>query len=232
MRIRVALTPAEQLSAPIGVVIDVLRATTTIAQALASGYERVICTTEVDEARAIAVQEGDCALGGERHTVKIEGFDFGNSPTEYLGTPAARTLIFSTTNGTPLLVSAAERCETVLLGSLATLDAVVQAVRAAGADDVVLLCAGVLGELAIDDVYVAGRLAELLGGDLCDSAWAAVRLARSFPTAVAGLDASQSGRNLHGTVLESDIAWCARESHLAVVPRFARMIGTAAEVTL
>ena len=122
MRIRVALTPAEKLSAPIGVAIDVLRATTTISQALAAGYRRVICTSEVDEARAIAVHEGDCVLGGERNAVRIEGFDFGNSPSEYVGAPAAGTLVFSTTNGTPLLVSAAERCETVLLGSLATLE--------------------------------------------------------------------------------------------------------------
>ena len=231
MRIRVALTPAEQLSAPIGVVIDVLRATTTIAQALASGYSRVICTTEVDEARAIAAQEGDCVLGGERNAVKIEGFHFGNSPTEYVGTPAAGTLIFSTTNGTPLLVAAAERCETVLLGSLATLAAVVAEVQASGADDVVLLCAGVRGELSIDDVYVAGRIAAALGGAPEDSAVAAMRLAASFPTALEGLECSKSGRNLHRAALPQDIAWCARESHLAVVPRFARMIGTAAEVT-
>ena len=54
MRVRVAHTPSDKLSAPVGVVIDVIRATTTITTALASGYERVICTTEVDEARAIA----------------------------------------------------------------------------------------------------------------------------------------------------------------------------------
>lgn len=232
MRVRVAHTPSEKLSAPVGVVIDVLRATTTIAQALASGYSRVICTTEVDEARQIAAQEGDCVLGGERHAVKIDGFQFGNSPTEYIGKPAAGTLVFSTTNGTPLLVSAAERCETVLLGSLATLDAIVAAVRALKPPDVVLLCAGVRGELSIDDVYVAGRLAVALGGDLRDSAVAAARLAHSFPTALDGLEASQSGRNLHNAGLPSDIEWCARESHLDVVPRFTRMLGSAAEVTL
>lgn len=232
MRIRVALTPAEKLSAPIGVAIDVLRATTTISQALAAGYLRVICTSEVDEARVIAEQEGDCVLGGERNAVRIEGFRFGNSPSEYVGTPAAGTLVFSTTNGTPLLVSAAERCETVLLGSLATLDAVVAEVKASGVDDVALLCAGVRGELSLDDVYVAGRIAAALGGDPGDSAVAAMRIAASFPTAIEGLECSQSGRNLHRAALPEDIAWCARESHLDVVPRFARLIGTAAEVTL
>ena len=119
-----------------------------------------------------------------------------------------------------------------MLGSLATLAAVVVEIKASGADDVVLLCAGVRGELSIDDVYVAGRLAAALGGDARDSAVAAMRLAASFPTALEGLECSQSGRNLHRAALPQDIVWCARESHLDVVPRFARMIGTAAEVTL
>ena len=232
MRVRVAHTPSEKLSAPVGVVIDVLRATTTISQALASGYERVLCTTEVGEAREVAATHAPALLGGERDHVRIEGFDLGNSPTEYLTAPTVPTLVFSTTNGTPLLVSAAERCETVLLGSLATLDAVVEAVRATGTDDVVLLCAGVARQYAIDDVYVAGRIAEALGGDLKDSALAAISLARSFPTAQAALDASISGRNLADAGLQSDVVWCSRESHLDVVPRYRRMIGTAVEVTL
>lgn len=232
MRVRVAHSPSDKLSAPVGVVIDVLRATTTITQALASGYERVLCTTQVDEARAVAAAHAPAILGGERDLVLIEGFDSGNSPTEYTGAPKAPTAVFSTTNGTPLLVSAAERCETVLLGSLASLDAVVQAVRDTGADDIVLLCAGVLGELALDDLYVAGRLAELLGGSHEDSAEAAVRLARSFPSAKAALDASLSGRNLIEAGMQSDVDWCARESHLTAVPRFRRLVGTAVEVTL
>ena len=232
MRIRVALSPAEKLSAPVGVVIDVLRATTTISQALASGYERVLCTAQVDEARAAAAANAPAVLGGERQHVRIEGFDLGNSPTEYVGAPKAPTLVISTTNGTPLLVSAAERCETVLLGSLATLGALADAVRASGTDDLVLLCAGVQGELAIDDVYVAGRLAEELGGQWEDSARAAVRLVHSYDRAFDALAESLSGRNLIDVGMTSDVEWCAVESRLAVVPRFRRLVGSAVEVTL
>ncbi len=231
MRVHVAFTPAEEVSAPVGIVIDVLRATSTMTQALAAGYRRVLCCSEVDEARAIAAAEGGAVLAGERKTVRIDGFDFGNSPREFLE-PAAETVVLTTTNGTRLLLAAAARCELVLVGSLLNLEAVVSEAAAAGSEDVAMLCAGVQGELAMDDAYVAGRMAAALGGGPTDSSAAAMRLAGSFATNEEALGASQSARNLHASGLEDDIAWCAQESVLDVVPRFSRMVGTAAEVTL
>jgi 2-phosphosulfolactate phosphatase len=231
MRVHVAFTPAEEVSAPVGIVIDVLRATSTITQALAAGYRRVLCCSEVKEARAIGAAEGGAVLAGERDTVRIDGFDFGNSPLEFLE-PAAETVVLTTTNGTRLLLAAAERCELVLVGSLLNLDAVVNVAIAGGSADVAVLCAGVQGELAMDDAFCAGRIAAALGGEPADSAVAAMRLAASFATNEEGLGASQSARNLHRSGLDADIAWCARESVLDVVPRFSRMVGPAAEVTL
>jgi 2-phosphosulfolactate phosphatase len=231
MRTHVAFTPAEEVAAPVGIVVDVLRATSTITQALAAGYERVLCCSEVEEARAVAEAEGDAVLAGERKTVRIDGFDFGNSPREFLE-PAAGTVVLTTTNGTRLLLAAAARCELVLVGSLLNLGAVVAAARAAQVPDVVVLCAGVLGELALDDAYCAGRIASALDGEPADSAAAAMRLAASFDSHEAGLDASQSARNLHGSGLHADIEFCAQESILDVVPRFSRMVRGAAEVTL
>jgi 2-phosphosulfolactate phosphatase len=231
MRVHVAFTPAEEVSAPVGIVVDVLRATSTMTQALASGYRRVLCCSEVDDARAIAAAEGAAVLAGERKTVRIDGFDFGNSPREFLE-PAAETVVLTTTNGTRLLLAAASRCDLVLVGSLLNLDAVVGEAAAAGSGDVAVLCAGVLDELAMDDAYVAGRMAAALGGEPTDSASAAMRLAATFTTNEEGLGASLSARNLNASGLEDDIAWCARESVLDVVPRFSRMVGSAAEVTL
>ena len=75
MRVHVAFTPGEQTPAPVGIVVDVLRATSTICQALASGYRRVLCCAEVDEARALAETEGPAKLAGERRLEAIEGFD-------------------------------------------------------------------------------------------------------------------------------------------------------------
>ena len=231
MRVHVAFTPAEEVSAPVGVVVDVLRATSTVTQALAAGYGRVLCCSEVEEARAVAAAEGGAVLGGERKTMKIDGFDFGNSPRECLE-PAAETLVLTTTNGTRLLLAAAARCQLVLVGSLLNLEAVADAAREKGVEDVAVLCAGVKGELALDDAYCAGRIAEALGGEPADSAAAAIRLARSFATAEEGLSSSQSARNLHASGLDADIAYCARESVLSTVPRFSRMLGPAAEVVL
>jgi phosphosulfolactate phosphohydrolase-like enzyme len=88
----------------------------------------------------------------------------------------------------------------------------------------------VLGELALDDAYCAGRIAEALGGEPEDSARAAILIAHSFPGALEGLAASRSAANLRRHGLEADVERCARENVLDVVPRYVRRIGPAAEV--
>jgi 2-phosphosulfolactate phosphatase len=232
VRVHVAFTPDESAAAPTGVVIDVIRATSTICQALASGYERVLCAAEVEQARALRDSDGRVTLGGERLGVRIEGFDLGNSPREYLE-PRSPVLAMTTTNGTRAIVTAAARCDRVLIASLLNLDAVVDAAAATG-DDVAVFCAGVKGAFALDDAYVAGRLAEGLGGERTDAAEAALRLARSYASAEEAFRASRSGRNLidHGPELEGDIPYCAQESVLPVVPQLLGMQGVAAEIGL
>jgi len=226
VHVHVAFTPAENAAAPLGVVVDVLRASSTIAQALAAGYRRVLCCAEIDEARALREATPDSLLGGERDAVRIEGFDVGASPREFLE-PRAEPLILSTTNGTRSILTAASRCDEVLLGSLLNLEAVAAAVRERGRDAVVV-CAGFKGRFALDDAYCAGRIVELLDADRSDAALAAALVARAFPDAREGLNARTYGP----PGLEEDIAFCARESVLGVVPRFTGMVGTAAEVTL
>jgi 2-phosphosulfolactate phosphatase len=230
LRVHVAFTPAETAAAPTGIVVDVLRATSTIVQALASGYERVLCCAEVEEARALRAGRDDGVLAGERLSVRIPGFDLGNSPREFTN-PDGTTVILTTTNGTRAIVAAAARCERVFAGSLLNLDAVVAAAREAG-DDVAVICAGVEGEFAMDDAYCAGRLAEALAGEASDAADAAMRIAHSFASPVEGLTASQSARNLGEGSLFEDVEWCARESVCDVVPQFVGMIGPAAEIAL
>lgn len=226
MRVHVAFIPDEAAAAPTGIVIDVLRATSTIAQALAAGYERVLCVPEIEDARALRAELPDSVVGGERNAVRIDGFDVGASPREFLE-PRARTLILSTTNGTRSIAAAAERCEEVLLGSLLNLDAVTAAARGRG-EDVAILCAGFKGDFALDDAYCAGRIVQLLAGEPTDAAVAADAIARSYPTALDGLNARTYGP----PGLEEDIAFCARESVLEAVPRFAGMRGPAAEIVL
>jgi 2-phosphosulfolactate phosphatase len=228
VRVHVAFTPAEHAEAPTGIVVDVLRATSTIAEALASGHARVLCCSEIEEAEALRAELGDGLLAGERGCVRIPGFDRGNSPAEF-ATGGGETVILTTTNGTRALVTAAARCERVFAASLLNLGAVVAAAREAE-EDVAVFCAGVKGEFAMDDAYVAGRLVEELGSDGTDAAAAAVRLRASFASPEQGLRASQSARNLVAAGLAEDIAWCARESVLGVVPRLAGLRGTSAEL--
>ena len=203
-----------------------------MCQALASGYRRVYCTAEVEEARALRDALGGGILGGERQAVRIPGFDYGNSPREYLRA-AGETLILSTTNGTRAVVSAAVRCERVLIASLLNLSAVVDAAREAG-EDVVVVCAGVQGSLALDDAYVAGRIVELLEWERTDAAVVAARLAATWGGAEDAFRASKSGRNLmeNAPELEGDIPFCARESVLDLVPRLVGLREGAAEIAV
>ncbi len=105
----------------------------------------------------------------------------------------------------------------MLVGALLNLEALVA--EAAGASEVAVLCAGVEGRFAIDDAYVAGRIALLLGGQPDDAAIAAIRIAGSFASALEGIGGGTSADNLRATGLADDIAFCAREGVLAVVPR-------------
>src|SRR5205814_7891710 len=123
MRVHVAFTPSEAATADLGIVVDVVRATSTIAQALASGYRRVLCCAEIEEARALRASLPDSLLGGERDAIRIEGFDVGASPREFLEA-RAETLILSTTNGTRAILTTAARSRETLLGSLLNLGAV------------------------------------------------------------------------------------------------------------
>jgi 2-phosphosulfolactate phosphatase len=226
VRVHVAFTPEEEASAPLGIVVDVLRATSTIAQALAAGYRRVLCCAEIEEARTLRDSLGNVLVGGERNAVRIEGFDVGASPREFLE-PRAESLVLSTTNGTRTILAAAARCDEVVLGSLLNLDAVTAYARGRG-DDVAVLCAGFKGAFALDDAYCAGRIVQRLGARRSDAAIAAELVAASFPTPLEGLTARTYGP----PGLEEDIAFCARESVLDVVPRLQRMVGTCAEIAL
>ena len=222
MHIDVAFTPVETAPAPLGIVVDVIRATSTIAQALAAGYERVLCCAEIEEARALRAKLPSSLVGGERKAVRIEGFDVGASPREFLEA-RAETLILTTTNGTRAILETAKHCDHVVLGSLLNLDAVVSAV---GERDTVVACAGFQGAFALDDAYCAGRIVQLVKGSQTDAAIGSELIARAFPTALEAFNARTYGP----PGLEEDIAFCARENVLDVVPRLVGRVGPAAEI--
>ena len=224
MRVHVAFTPQEEAAAPLGIVVDVLRATSSIAQALSSGYRRVLCCAEIEDARRLREETEGSVVGGERNAVPIEGFDAGASPREFIE-PGADTLILSTTNGTQTILTAASRCEEVVLGSLLNLRAVAERARERDVDTAIF-CAGFKGAFSLDDAYCDGRIVALLGAERSDAAVAAELIAGSFGAAHEALLARTYGP----PGLEEDILFCSRESVQPDVPRVARMTGPAAEI--
>src|SRR5262249_37810461 len=125
------LAPAGRLRGGLAVVIDVLRASTTIIHALAAGCTAVRPCTEVDEARALAgeMRAGRVLLGGERGGEPLAGFDLGNSPRTYTRKLCqGTTLVLTTTNGTRALLRAAE-AERVLVAGFVNYSAVCEQLR-------------------------------------------------------------------------------------------------------
>ena len=156
------LVTPEQLAGATVVVIDVLRASTTVVHALEAGAREVIPCLEVDDARAAAAKlpPAEVVLGGERHGLPIEGFDLGNSPSEY--TPQkveGRTVLFTTTNGT-LAMWRCHQAQRVLLGAFVNASAVCR--QLLGKPQIHLLCAGTEGQFSRDDVLMAGLVVQRL----------------------------------------------------------------------
>lgn len=140
----------------VAVVLDILRATTTITTALWHGCGGVIPVAEVDEARELAKAYPGRLLGGERGSVKLPGFHLGNSPLEYTGdVVAGRQVVLTTTNGTGTIKLAAQRAPEVLIGSLLNAAAVAGELLRTG-DSVLLACAGTRGNFSLEDTLGAG----------------------------------------------------------------------------
>ncbi|MBA3328648.1 MAG: 2-phosphosulfolactate phosphatase [Solirubrobacterales bacterium] len=213
MSIDVAFTRAEVRPAETAVVIDVLRASTTITHALSCGYRRVLVVDDVDAAAALSAPGR--VLAGERSCERPPGFDLGNSP-QGTDPPLGEELVLATTNGAPAIVAAAHEADDVLVGCLLNLEAVCAAI---GERDVLLLCAGTDGRAGIDDVYVAGRISASLAGPRSDAALIAERVAGAHPEALPAIGAGTAASNLREVGLQEDIAFCAQESITSLVPR-------------
>ena len=226
MRLDVAFTPAEVKGA-VGrravVVIDVLRATSSMVTALVNGARSILPVSGVDEAVRKAEELGrdNVLLCGEREAEPIRGFHLGNSPLEFTrDAVAGRTLIMSTTNGTNAVLAGAVG-SICLVGSLLNARAVAQ--RLVELDgEVLLLCAGREGRFALEDAICAGRIARhvrAIAGAVSgnDALSATLRLSRAAPS-VRTLTRTAAGRRLAELGRHDDIAFCAREDLFDAVP--------------
>jgi 2-phosphosulfolactate phosphatase len=223
------LANPHELAGHVLVVIDVLRATTTLTAALAAGAERIVPCLEVNEARQLAHDRPaglSVLLGGERQGKSITGFDLGNSPSEYTADRVGgRTIVMTTTNGTRAMM----RCVgagRVLIGSFVNLSAVVR--QLTDLPRVELICAGTDRQISWEDTLLAGAIVDRLGrqawqwNDSARLAWHAWQhvggFAVSHPELVTALSTGRGGQNLIGIQRADDIAWAARIDTFDVVP--------------
>jgi len=221
-----AVTP-DLLTGQTVAVIDVLRATTVIVYALEAGARQVIACREVEETRRVAAtfDPGTVVLGGERESMLIDGFDLGNSPSEYTRKAVSgRAVVFTTTNGTKA-ISACRRAERVVIASFANCTAVTQDL--ASSPEVHLLCAGLQGGISLEDTLCAGAIVEKLYGDdqtveLNDEARLALAAWKDVVpgTLAEVIAAGQGGRNLSELGFADDIDVAAGIDRFPIVPRY------------
>ena len=234
MRIDVLLGEAPVASADVAdrvvVVIDVLRAATTVATALANGAGAVIPFESVEETagRARAYARGEVKLGGERRMLRITGFDLGNSPLEYTAAAVAgQTILYTTTNGTAAL-TATHGARACFFGAFVNVSATARAIRAArGADaDVTIVCAGHERHLALEDVVCAGRLVRALAegrDDVVrgDGARVAELVERPFVGGIASVaHEAAHARTLISAGFEPDVQACLTLDHFERAVRY------------
>jgi 2-phosphosulfolactate phosphatase len=157
------LVPDDCLAGSVAIVIDVLRASTTIVHALAVGCTCVRPCLEVEEARELAgsMRAGRVLLAGERHGQPLSGFDLGNSPGAFVPSLCrGSTLVFTTTNGTRALLRAV-KADRVLVAAFVNYSAVCEQLRQ-DQRPVIIICAGTDREVSLEDTLMAGAVVDYL----------------------------------------------------------------------
>ena len=222
--------PASEFSGRVVAVIDVLRASTSIAAALANGARAVVPLESSDEAvmRAKAFERTDVLLAGERKTKAIPGFDLGNSPREFKrAVVEGKTVLMTTTNGTPAIMNT-PGARDVVIASYVNYTAVLTMLRAAlrGGADITIVCAGRDRQFAIEDAGCAGRfvynVTKRMGDvDLNDAAQACALIDRKYGDQLLKLfEASEHGRLLRDSGFTDDLDECAAIDSYPVIPLY------------
>lgn len=224
-RIHVALLPS-QIDPPMGVaiVVDVVRASTTLVTLMERGCAPIFLATTVDIARRAAARDRTLLLIGEEGGLRPEGFDYGNSPAELAQAPlVGRGAVVVTTNGVPAIHEAAG-AGVVLVGCLRNATAVTEAAWDAVGDagGITIVCAARPSGFGLDDAYCAGVLVERLmrlgEAELSDAAEAARMLALE-PDPRRLLGRSAAGRYVTRLGLEADVDYAAGVDTSTAVPR-------------
>jgi 2-phosphosulfolactate phosphatase len=236
MKIDVYYTPlgltAGDLTGRAVVVIDVLRATSTIVSALAAGAKAIVPAASSDEVVRLTanLEKNGIVLAGERRLQKIDGFNLGNSPREMTKEAVGgKTVFLATTNGTPALV-AAQGGDPVLVAAALNFSAVAERARNLFMErgDLVIICAGRDKQFALEDAYTAGRLIKAVKKGLApkklmlnDAAQVSLDLAGQHGGWRDAVGESDAARLLADAGLGDDVTYCANPDRLSIVPVYA-----------
>jgi 2-phosphosulfolactate phosphatase len=230
MKLDVLLTPAElvpgEITGRVVVVLDVLRASTSIVEALAAGARALYPVATIEEAIGLAKTLGrdEVLLAGERKALPIEGFDLGNSPGEFTAERVGgKTVVMSTTNGT-IAIAAASGGGRVVVGAWTNFQAVVDDLARTQAEPV-FLCAGRERAFGLEDAVCAGQMAAALmkalpevDWEMNDGAVAALALAEEFSDPARLFPHTAAGRAIVEAGLGDDLAFSAQTDLRDVVP--------------
>lgn len=233
MQIDIQLLPvppssSSLVSAKTVVVIDVLRATSVIVQAISQGVPEIIPVATVEEAleKARGVPDGSALLGGERGSRKIEGFDLGNSPREYLAERVkGKRVILTTTNGTKAFHSVSSGKE-IIAGCFFNIGAIAKQCLDLK-NDLLIYPSGDEGRLSLEDTVCGGMLIDRILAQaqmevvLTDASRSAYILYQRFKeNLVEAFRLSTHGKDLIARGFEEDLVYCAQVDLTRVVPVF------------
>jgi 2-phosphosulfolactate phosphatase len=203
------------------VVVDILRATSCMTTAFAHGIQSITPFASLEDCRAMKKQ--GYFTSGERDGKKVEGFDLGNSPFEYMEEKLKeKKIAFTTTNGTQAIAKSIGAKE-IVIGSFLNLAAVAEHIRQ-GSDDVLVVCAGWKGRFNLEDTLFAGALIEALNGHIdleCDAPQASLQIYKQAkPNLFEFLKEASHVKRLANLNIFEDIKFCLTIDKYDVVPIF------------
>lgn len=206
------------------VVIDVLRATTVIIEALSNGAKEIIPVASIDFAIKISGNSSErmTLLCGERNTKIIDGFNLGNSPFEYSSeTVQSKSIVLFTTNGSKAIVKS-KYSSRLIIGAFTNISAVVESL--ANENHIEILCSGTSGKFSLEDAVCAGNIVKLLcdmyeNNELNDAAQAALVLYQKYENRIYEmLKNSEHGKVLISNGFDADLEFAARINSSKHVP--------------
>ena len=205
------------------VVVDILRATSCMVTAFAHGVDSI--TPFADLQACKAMKKKGYVTSGERDGKKVEGFDKGNSPFEYMAPDIrGKKIAFTTTNGTQA-IEKAKGAKKVVIGSFLNLSSIVKYLLF-GENNVLIVCAGWKGKVNLEDTLFAGAVMEKLRNHIepdCDAPLAAQHLYNlAKGDMVKFLSNSSHVKRLNRLNIHKDIAYCMSIDQFQIVPRLER----------